>query len=86
MVEKCLCARCPERRAQDLSELKTCPSARHVRAQGMSELAPNGTPCHEGDGEHENRVWTKVKTNEENKTCPPLARSGAWGHGTHQCA
>ena len=25
--------------------------------------------CHEGDWEHENRVWTKVKTNEGNKTC-----------------
>ena len=34
MVEKCMCARCPERRAQ-------------------------------GDWEHKNRVWTKVKTNEE---------------------
>lgn len=62
MVEKCLCARYPERRARDLSE---------VRAQGAWHLVlePNRTPCHKVTGHIKKRFGTEMKANEESKTC-----------------
>jgi hypothetical protein len=60
-------------------ELKTypssCPRGMRHSSRGLSQLAPNSTPCHEGDWEHKNRVWTKVKTNEENAHCEAAAYS-----------